>query len=79
MKRALISVSNKEGIVEFASGLEKLGYEIYPPGTYTVLEQAGVHNKGCRCNRVSRNFRGWVKMLHPNPWYFGAASEVCRN
>ena len=28
MKRALISVTNKDGIVEFAKGLEKLGFEI---------------------------------------------------
>ena len=26
MKRALISVTNKDGIVEFAKGLEKLGF-----------------------------------------------------
>ena len=27
MKRALVSVTNKEGIVEFCKGLEKLGYD----------------------------------------------------
>ena len=27
MRRALVSVTNKEGIVEFALGLEKLGFE----------------------------------------------------
>ena len=28
MKRALISVTNKDGVVDFASGLVKLGFEI---------------------------------------------------
>ena len=32
MKRALVSVTNKEGIVEFCLGLERLGYEIVSTG-----------------------------------------------
>ena len=28
MKRALVSVTNKDGIVEFCKGLERLGFEI---------------------------------------------------
>ena len=30
MKRALVSVTNKDGIVKFCKGLEKLGFEILP-------------------------------------------------
>ena len=37
-KRALISVSDKTGITEFASELVKLGYELISTGgTYRVL------------------------------------------
>jgi phosphoribosylaminoimidazolecarboxamide formyltransferase/IMP cyclohydrolase len=43
MKRALLSVSNKEGIVDFARGLEKLGFQIVSTGgTYQTLLEAGV-------------------------------------
>lgn len=43
MKRALISVSNKEGIVEFARELAKLDYEIISTGgTYKTLKDAGI-------------------------------------
>ena len=39
MKTALLSVSDKEGIVEFAKGLEQLGYKIISTGgTYKTLE-----------------------------------------
>ena len=43
MKRALISVFYKEGIVEFASEIEKLGWEIISTGgTYRILKEAGI-------------------------------------
>jgi phosphoribosylaminoimidazolecarboxamide formyltransferase/IMP cyclohydrolase len=67
MKRALISVSNKTGIVEFARGLEQLGYEIISTGgTYKVLKEAG-----CNVLKVSditgfpEILDGRVKTLHP--------------
>ena len=42
-KRALISVFHKEGIVEFASELKKLGWEIISTGgTYKILKEAGI-------------------------------------
>jgi phosphoribosylaminoimidazolecarboxamide formyltransferase/IMP cyclohydrolase len=42
-KYALISVFNKEGVVVFAKGLEKLGWEIVSTGgTYGTLKKAGV-------------------------------------
>lgn len=43
MKRALLSVSDKTGIVSLAKTLERYGYEIISTGgTYKVLEAAGV-------------------------------------
>lgn len=43
MKRALISVFDKEGIVEFASELKKLGWEIISTGgTSRALQSAGI-------------------------------------
>ncbi|MFT9848865.1 bifunctional phosphoribosylaminoimidazolecarboxamide formyltransferase/IMP cyclohydrolase [Aneurinibacillus sp. REN35] len=44
VKRALISVSDKTGIVEFAKELEKLGVEIISTGgTATLLQKEGVN------------------------------------
>ncbi len=43
MPRALISVSNKQGLEEFASGLQALGWEIVSTGgTARALERAGI-------------------------------------
>ncbi len=43
MKRALISVYDKEGIVEFALELKKLGWEIISTGgTSKILKEAGI-------------------------------------
>ncbi|HEY5714741.1 MAG TPA: bifunctional phosphoribosylaminoimidazolecarboxamide formyltransferase/IMP cyclohydrolase [Candidatus Gracilibacteria bacterium] len=45
MKRALLSVSDKTGIVEFAKGLVALDFEIISTGgTYRALQEAGVGN-----------------------------------
>ena len=42
-KRALISVSDKAGIVEFAQELKKLGWDIISTGgTKVALDKAGV-------------------------------------
>ena len=42
-KKALISVSDKAGIVEFAQELKKLGWEIISTGgTKVALDNAGV-------------------------------------
>ncbi|MBQ7135997.1 MAG: bifunctional phosphoribosylaminoimidazolecarboxamide formyltransferase/IMP cyclohydrolase PurH, partial [Campylobacter sp.] len=41
--RALISVSDKSGVVEFALGLEALGFEILSTGgTYKILKDNGI-------------------------------------
>ncbi len=45
MKTALISVSDKTGIVEFGKDLERLGFRILSTGgTYRALSEAGVQN-----------------------------------
>jgi AICAR transformylase/IMP cyclohydrolase PurH (only IMP cyclohydrolase domain in Aful) len=66
-KRALISVSDKTGVVEFAVQLEKLGYEIISTGgTYKVLESAGV--KVIPIDSITgfpECLDGRVKTLHP--------------
>lgn len=67
MKRALVSVSNKTGVVEFAQGLEKLGYEIISTGgTYKTLLEAGVKVKQvAEVTGFPEILDGRVKTLHP--------------
>ena len=67
MKRALISVSNKEGVVDFARGLEKLGYEIISTGgTFRSLQEAGVTVKQVAdITGFPEILDGRVKTLHP--------------
>jgi len=65
--RALLSVSDKNGIVEFASSLEKLGYEIISTGgTYKKLSENGI--KVIEIDEVTKFpecFEGRVKTLNP--------------
>ena len=67
IKRALISVSRKDGIVEFAKKLEKLGYEIISTGgTYDLLSRNEV--KVIKVSEVTdfpEIMEGRVKTLHP--------------
>lgn len=67
MKRALISVSNKEGVVEFARGLVGLGYEVISTGgTFKTLEEAGVKvSKVSSVTDFPEILDGRVKTLHP--------------
>ena len=52
-KRALISVSDKAGIVEFAQELKKIGWEIISTGgTKITLDNAGVDQSGVTINWV---------------------------
>lgn len=68
IKRALISVSDKTGIVEFARELDKLGVEIVSTGgTYKTLSEAGI--KVVNISDVTgfpECLDGRVKTLHPN-------------
>lgn len=65
--RALLSVSDKRGIVEFAQGLEQLGWEIISTGgTFKQLNEAGV--KVIEIDEVTKFpecFEGRVKTLNP--------------
>lgn len=66
--RALISVSDKRGIVEFAKELERLGVEIISTGgTQKTLEEAGVKVIGISdVTNFPECLDGRVKTLHPN-------------
>ncbi len=67
IKRALISVSNKMGIVDFAIGLAEKGVEIYSTGgTRRHLEQAGVKVLDvAEYTKFPEMMDGRVKTLHP--------------
>lgn len=67
IQRALISVSNKEGIVEFARGLAALGVEIISTGgTYGVLREGGIDVTPVQdITRFPECLGGRVKTLHP--------------
>ncbi len=66
-KRALISVSDKTGVVEFAKKLTELGYEIISTGgTAKTLAAAGVKNIGISdITGFPECLDGRVKTLHP--------------
>ncbi len=65
--RALISVSDKSGVLEFARELESLGYEIISTGgTYKVLKEAGVSVvEVTEITKFPECFEGRVKTLNP--------------
>ncbi|MCM3669660.1 bifunctional phosphoribosylaminoimidazolecarboxamide formyltransferase/IMP cyclohydrolase [Mesobacillus maritimus] len=67
-KRALISVSDKNGIVEFARELVELGFEIVSTGgTKNALASAGVPVIGIsEVTNFPEILEGRVKTLHPN-------------
>src|SRR3979411_2637740 len=65
--RALLSVSDKTGIVEFARGLAELGIEIVSPGgTARELMQAGITVRSISdLTGFPEIMDGRVKTLHP--------------
>lgn len=67
MPRALVSVSDKAGLVPFATGLVGLGYEIYSSGgTQTALHEAGITAHGIEdLGGISEILGGRVKTLQP--------------
>jgi phosphoribosylaminoimidazolecarboxamide formyltransferase / IMP cyclohydrolase len=68
MRRALISVSDKTGILEFAQGLQELGVEIISTGgTAKLLAEQGVKVTGIsEVTGFPEILGGRVKTLHPN-------------
>ncbi len=67
IKRALVSVSDKTGLVEFCKGLSGLGVEIMSTGgTMAALEKAGVPVIGVsEVTKFPEMLDGRVKTLHP--------------
>ena len=64
---ALLSVSNKDGIVDFADGLVRSGYQIISSGgTHAVLQAAGIPvMKVSEYTGSPEILNGRVKTLHP--------------
>ncbi len=79
VKRALISVSDKEGIVEFAKELAELGVDIISTGgTAKVLKQAGINVRDVSdVTNFPEMLDGRVKTLHP--FIHGALLAVRKN
>ncbi len=67
LKRALISVSDKEGIVELAKELKNLGVEIISTGgTASLLQESGIQVTGISdVTGFPECLDGRVKTLHP--------------
>jgi len=67
IRRAVLSVSDKTGIVEFAKGLERLGVEIISTsGTAKALREAGVQVRPLESlTGFPEILGGRVKTLHP--------------
>ena len=67
MKRALVSVSDKSGLVEFVKGLESHGWQIIATGgTQRLLEEQGVKTIGIsEVTGFPEICDGRVKTLHP--------------
>ena len=67
MRRALVSVSDKTGLVDFVKGLKNLGWEIIATGgTRKLLEDSGVATIGISdVTGFPEILDGRVKTLHP--------------
>ncbi|MDQ6887658.1 MAG: bifunctional phosphoribosylaminoimidazolecarboxamide formyltransferase/IMP cyclohydrolase [Gemmatimonadota bacterium] len=67
MRRALLSVSDKSGIVDFARGLSDIGWELLSTGgTARVLRDAGVPTRDVsEVTGFPEMMHGRVKTLHP--------------
>ncbi len=65
--RALLSVSDKSGIVDFAKGLKALGFEIISTGgTYKTIKEAGIEvTEIDEVTKFPECFEGRVKTLNP--------------
>lgn len=67
MSYALLSVSNKEGIIDFAKSLVELGYDIISTGgTFKALQEAGIEvTPVSDVTQFEEIMNGRVKTLHP--------------
>jgi len=66
--RAILSVSNKSGVVDFARGLRRMGVELYSTGgTQKAIADAGVEVRGVSdLTGFPEMLDGRVKTLHPS-------------
>ena len=68
IRRALLSVTDKTGIVEFAAALSKLEVEIISTGgTFRVLKEAGIRplREVAEVTQFPEMLDGRVKTIHP--------------
>ena len=68
IQRALISVTDKTGVVDFARALSSLGVEVVSTGgTYRVLKEAGVTplREVAEVTQFPEMLDGRVKTIHP--------------
>ncbi len=67
VRRALLSVSDKTGVAEFAAGLTRLGVELVSTGgTARALEESGIDARGVEeLTGAPEILDGRVKTLHP--------------
>jgi len=68
LRRALLSVTDKTGLVDFARGLTALGFEIVSTGgTFRVLKDAGVAPllEAAEVTQFPEMLDGRVKTIHP--------------
>ncbi len=80
MKNALLSVSDKTGIVEFAKELQKLDYRILSTGgTYKKLQEAGIENmiEVAEFTGFPEGLEGRIKTLTPQ--VFGGILNLRNN
>src|ERR671925_1780504 len=65
--RAILAVYDKTGVVDFARGLEALGFELFSTGgTEGLLREAGVSVRGVQeLTGFPEMLGGRVKTLHP--------------
>ena len=65
--RAIISVSDKEGVHDFATGLNRLGYDVFSTGgTKRALDEAGIPVRSIsEITGFPEILGGRVKTLHP--------------
>nr|BAL56388.1 phosphoribosylaminoimidazolecarboxamide formyltransferase / IMP cyclohydrolase [uncultured Planctomycetota bacterium] len=68
IRRALLSVSDKLGLIAFAEGLRDLGVELFSTGgTYRVLQEAGLAvGEVVELTGFAEILDGRVKTLHPH-------------
>lgn len=78
IRRALLSVSDKMGLVTFAQGLRELGVELFSTGgTHRVLQEAGLAvAEVSQLTGFPEILEGRVKTLHP---HIHAAILACRD